>query len=73
MPKTTAPAGPATLAPFAVDRKEAARLICVSVRMLQELTHPNGPIRSKRVGAKHVYPIAELQRFLDVSTETAGE
>ena len=51
--------------PLAHRPREAARLLGVSERHLWSLTHPRGPIRCVRSGACVLYPVSELEGWLE--------
>ena len=57
--------------PLALDTTQAARAISVSPRTLWSLTSPRGPIKAKKVGRLNLYPISELQRFLNEPSDVA--
>lgn len=50
--------------PLAHRPREAARLLGVSERHLWSLTHPRGPIRCARSGVCVLYPVSELEAWL---------
>jgi len=61
------------IAPLALTTIQASRALSVSQRTLWSLTFPRGPIRPKKVGRLNLYPVAELQRFLNDATEVSAE
>ena len=58
--------------PMAVNGREAARQLSISRRKLHDLTFPNGPIRSFRVGSEHRYLLTELRRYAQEEMEAQG-
>lgn len=53
--------------PIAVDTKTAAAMLAMSPGTLENWRYEKGPQRGPRyakVGAKVVYPVAELERFI---------
>lgn len=52
------------LVPLAVRRLEAARMLGISARTLDDLTVPRGPIPCARIGSAKVFLIPDLQDFL---------
>jgi len=56
---------PASPAPLAYRRRVAARALGMSERHLWSLTHPRGPIRSVRCGSCVLYPVPELEAWLE--------
>lgn len=54
-----------------LSRDEAAIAIGLSVRELDDLTSPRGPIRCVRCGRRVLFPPAELQRWIEVETAEA--
>lgn len=53
---------------------EASAACSISARLLWDLTAPRGPIRSVRAGSRVLYPVKELQRWIEtqVTSPTAG-
>ena len=51
---------------------ETARALGISVRTFHEMTAPRGPIRCARAGRVRLYPIRELERFLESQVSAAG-
>lgn len=61
------------LDPFLVDESEAARLLCVSPRFLQNLRNA-GEIPFKRLGTKKiVYPVAALRAWANGEAVATSE
>ncbi|MEM6473597.1 MAG: helix-turn-helix domain-containing protein [Planctomycetota bacterium] len=58
-------------APLAVSRRDAAHLLGISVRTLQDLTKA-GKVKSFRVGVHHRYRVAELQRYMVAAEKAAS-
>lgn len=54
-----------TIEPILLNRRQTANALAISVRKLQDLTAPKGPIRSVKIGREHRYPREELARWLD--------
>jgi hypothetical protein len=52
-----------------LSRDEAAVAIGLSVRELDDLTSPRGPIGCVRVGRRVLFAPAELQRWIDAASE----
>ena len=63
--RTTHPAGPA----LALSRPEAASRLGISVRMLELLGCDGPPI--VRIGRRVLYPVSQLERYLERLTATA--
>jgi len=61
------------LEPLVVSRANAARLLGISGRKLQDLTAPHGPIRSVRLGRTHAYAVDDLRAFLRDPENYAAE
>ena len=55
-----------------LSAREAAAL-SVSERTLFSLTTPRGPIPSVRLGARVLYPVAALQKWIDAQQADADE
>lgn len=51
------------LAPLAVDRREAARLLGVSAGTVDNLRQ-RGELRSFKVGARRLYRVVDLENFM---------
>ncbi len=52
-----------------LSRDEAAKALNVSVRMLDSLTEPAGPLKPVRIGRRVLFSPAELQRWIDAETK----
>lgn len=50
--------------PLTVNRCEAARLLSISVRLLDDLTR-KGEIPSRKIGGRRVYSVKALQAFVE--------
>ncbi len=56
-----------------LSAREAAPALSISQRTLWSLTQPRGPIPSIRLGARVLYPVDALQKWIDAQTgETEG-
>jgi DNA-binding transcriptional MerR regulator len=51
-------------APLAVDRREAGRLLSLSPSMI-DLLRQRGELPSLKVGARRLYDVADLRRFIE--------
>ena len=51
-----------------LSREDAAVSVDLSVRELDDLTSPRGPIRCVRVGRRVLYSLASLQHWIDQQT-----
>jgi excisionase family DNA binding protein len=67
-PTNQAPAG--TLAPFAVDTREAARLSSLSVWTIRQYVN-NGRLRSTRIGGRVVIPVTAIQELVERGSDFA--
>jgi len=52
-----------------LGREDAALAVNLSVRELDDLTSPRGPIRAVRCGRRVLFSPAELQRWIDSQSE----
>jgi DNA-binding transcriptional MerR regulator len=50
--------------PLAVDRREAGRLLGLSPSMI-DLLRARGELPSLKVGARRLYDVADLRRFIE--------
>lgn len=55
-----------------LSRDEAALAVGLSVRELDDLTSPKGPIRAVRCGRRVLFSPAELQRWIETASEVAN-
>ena len=55
-----------------LSREDAAVSVDLSVRELDDLTSPRGPIRCVRVGRRVLYSPAVLQAWIDAQTSSAS-
>ena len=53
-----------------LDRREAAEALGISMRLLDTLTDPQGPLKPVRIGRRVLFSPGELQRWIDA--ESAG-
>ncbi|MFG0275712.1 MAG: helix-turn-helix domain-containing protein [Phycisphaerales bacterium] len=67
MPRRTHDDDRKPFAPLAVGREEAARLLGISERLLWTWTNA-GEIPHVRLGARVLYPVDELRRWLENQT-----
>lgn len=51
-------------APLLVDRREAARLLAVSPRTIDNL-RARGELPSLKIGARRVFDVSDLRRYID--------
>ncbi len=56
-----------------LSRDEAAEALNVSVRLLDTLTAPQGPLKPVRVGSRVLFSPAELQRWIDAETKSTQQ
>lgn len=66
-----APSGQEQSQPLAVDEREAARLLGISQRTLWGLADA-GKVRAVKIGTRKLYPVSELQRYLQAQLDAQG-
>ncbi|MBI1303547.1 MAG: hypothetical protein GC172_07130 [Phycisphaera sp.] len=73
--RSTIPGSASAIPPtaLALRPREAAKALGISERMLWSLTAPRGTIQSVRVGSCALYPVTELQAWLDRQAQATSE
>ncbi|MBX3360146.1 MAG: helix-turn-helix domain-containing protein [Phycisphaeraceae bacterium] len=60
----TTPENAKSLSPLTVNRRDAARMLGISERLLWTLTN-SGSVPHVRIGARVLYPTEQLRRWVD--------